>query len=133
MAVVVGLEGIVAIPVEPARDRRIGAVDELHEANPLFQKAPGQQTVAREARQERVGVARAVERVRGGALVAQVAGLGARGGCVYPLQAQCKPSWGPDCVSVSKHLLCVLLLGIYRLSLSEIGYLPHVLARATLQ
>ena len=75
MAVVVGLDPLVAVPVEDALAHGEGAVEERDEPHPALQQPAGQQAVAAEAGEDRVGVVEAVERPRGRALARQVADL----------------------------------------------------------
>ena len=47
--VVLRLERLVPVPVADAFAHRVGAVEELHEADAAFDQPPGEQAVAREA------------------------------------------------------------------------------------
>ena len=82
VAVVIGLDPLVAVPVERPFAHGEGAVEERDEPDAALQQPPGQQAVAAEAGEDRVGIVEAVECARGRALARQVADL--RGAELHP-------------------------------------------------
>ena len=65
MHIVLGLERFVAVPIADAFTHRVSAVEKLHEAHAAFEQPPGEQTIAREAGFNLVGIINAVERFGG--------------------------------------------------------------------
>ena len=63
--VVVGLDPLVAVPVELALAHGEGAVEEGDEPHAALEQPAGQQAVAAEARKDRVGIVEAVKLARG--------------------------------------------------------------------
>ena len=82
MAVVIGLDPLVAVPVEHAFAHGEGAVEEGDEPDAALQQPPRQQAVAAEAGEDRVGIVQAIKLARGRALARQVADL--RGAELHP-------------------------------------------------